>query len=275
MNRRIILLLIGLLVSAGAIVLTVLEAPVMLRSVFGVSLTSLVPGYALVSVLDPERRLGGLEQFATAMGASIAMTVVFGLLLSGSPAGLRSTTWSAGLGGLSIVLHLLALHRSRQYSGQRESTPNPVWTRVAVETGAVFAMTSVLALALVTVMATESLGSEQSVEEGEASVLQLWAVPAPEGASGDILIGLENPTDAAADCTLRVMHGPYLVLERPLILAPGESTTLHVQSSSNASVMFPVEVDLTIRKSGVVLRHVSVWPYMTRLWTNNVVDSGG
>jgi len=277
MSRRRIYLWLGLVISSVTICLSLLDAPLWLRTPFGLLVVVLIPGYAIVEVMDPKGRLGAMEHFALALGGSIAVTLVTGLLLSASPAGLQTLTWNAALGGLSVMVTLLALHATREQAAVRvrRFMLTPEWLSVVSETGTVFVLTTVLALALASVAATGSLGSEQSVEEGRASVLQLWATPDGESEAGEIDVGIENPTGSSIECILIVRQGTMVTSEEEIAIAAGDTIHLRVQPSKNASIMFPVEVVLADVESRETMRKVAVWPSMPVHWTNQAVDPEG
>ncbi|MHB1323022.1 MAG: DUF1616 domain-containing protein [Coriobacteriia bacterium] len=272
MTRRSTQLWAGLAVSAAAIALFLLEAPLGLRMWVGLPVVLIVPGHALVCVLDPRDRLGTAERLALSLGASIALTTSGGLLLSGSAAGLQAVTWNAWLAGSSIMLHLLALHSVRTRPEALRPGLAPDWRRALVRSLTVFALTSASAMALAATVATTSIGSEHAVEQGEANVLQLWALPDHRG---DVLVGLENPTASTVGCTLRVRHGSELVLARSLVLPPRGGTTLRVKPSGEASIMFPVRIELVAQAEMDAIREVSVWPYSPEARAEAVAGTGG
>lgn len=276
MSGRRAMLWVSLAVAAAAIALSLLDAAAWLRAPFGLAIVTLIPGHALIEALDPKLRLGGMERFALAVGASIAVSLVTGLLLSASPAGLQAVTWSAGLGGFSIVACLAALHATRDREASRTVRTLPrQWRGVLTETGVVLGLTTALALALTSVAATGTLGSEQSVEEGRGSVLQLWALPDSEGTTGSIEVGVENPTGGSVECVLIARQGQVIIAEEPLLLEPDDAYRLHVQPVGNASIMFPVEVVLTNSERSETLRRVAVWPDASTYLTNQAVDPEG
>lgn len=276
MSGRRAMLWVSLAVAAAAIALSLLDAAAWLRAPFGLAIVTLVPGHALIEALDPKLRLGGMERFALAVGTSIAVSLVTGLLLSASPAGLQAVTWSAGLGGFSIVACLAALHATRDREASRAVRTLPRrWRGVLTETGIVLGLTTALALALTSVAATGTLGSEQSVEEGRGSVLQLWALPDSEGTTGSIEVGVENPTGSHVECVLIARQGQTEIAEEPLLLEPDDTYTLRVQPVADASIMFPLEVVLTDTERIEILRRVAVWPSASTYLTNQAADPEG
>lgn len=277
MSRRRSYLLLGLVVASVTLILTLLDAPLWLRAPFGLSVVALIPGYALLEILDPDGRIGIAERLTLASACSIALTLLTGLLLAASPAGLRTLTWTATLCGLSVTTTLLALRTARERPPDRARTV--VLTRQRLgslgETGAVFILMTALALALAAAAATVPLGSERGVEEGRASRLQLWAVPVEGTAMESIDVGVENPTAVPIVGTLIVRQGPVTIDRRDLLLAPNDLVTMNVQPAQNASIMFPVEVLLIGSKGDETLRRVFVWPGATDRQTDQAVNSEG
>lgn len=276
MRRRRGLLWTCLALTGTALALWAADAPAALRLWFGLPMVVLIPGYALVAALDPRGRIAGAERLAISLGASISMTIVAGLLLSASPAGMSPVTWIAALGWLSVVTLLLALHRARLVPRTSEETR----TRTAGWSGASAAVmvlvAGVVALAVVTKAAETPVGSEQSVERGRVSVLQLWALPGDTAGSNELVVGLENPGGKPVECLLKVTQGTVVLEERQLVLAPGYSGTVRVaHGDTAASVMFPVEVVLTNRAGDVVLRRLSVWPRLTTGRTQQTRETDG
>lgn len=274
MNARRRLLWLGLADAAAAIALAQLDAPVWLRAPFGLAMVTFVPGNALLELLDPGRRVGGVERAVLALGSSIATALVAGLLLSASPAGLGAATWSAGLGLVSVLGSLLALHaiRGPEPADARHFALPRGWRGQIARSGALFAVMAVLALAMTAAAATGTLGSEQAVEQGRASVLQLWAVP---GGGGEVEVSVENPTDAPVKCVLIVRQGQVVIAEESLLLEPGDAFSLRVSPAANASIMFPLEALLTDSAHTETLRRVTVWPAANTGWTSQAADPEG
>jgi hypothetical protein len=171
-------------------------------------------------------------------------------LLAVSPAGLGTATWSAALGWLSVVTTLLALHRTRELS---VSAAAPARRRSGLAAAALFV--TMVGLEMLIVISGERLGSEQSVEQGDTGILQLWATPT---ASGELTVGFENPAEETLPCRLRVRQGPAIAAEQELLLPPG-TDSLTITPPVGGSRLFPVQVELLDEDGAQVLRSVSVW----------------
>lgn len=275
MSRQRTLLWLGLAVSAVAVFLGVLDVSQWVRTWFGLPVIALVPGYALVASMDPRGRLRGPERLALSIGASLAVTIVLGLLVSMSPAGLRRETWIAALGLFAILTSLLALHRTKglRATQARREPVSAEWQSVLAQSTAVLALTVAIAIALATAAATPIIGSEQAVEDGEASVMQLWV--SPSGApSEDMTLGIDNPGNAGLVCVLRIRHGRGPATSRLLLVGAGDSFRMTVQRDPNASIMFPTEISL-LGTDGSPLRSLSVWPPFASTGATNERDMKG
>lgn len=258
MNGQRTLLWLGLAVSAVAIFLSALDVTQWVRAWFGLPVVALVPGYAFVVSMDARGRLRGSERLALSLGTSLTLTIMLGLLVSISPAGLRRETWTASLGLFAILTSLLALHRTKGLrAGARREPLSAEWRGVLAQSAAVLALTATIAIALATAAAAPIIGSEQAVERGEASVMQLWAAPAREG-STEMTVGIDNPGAAGFVCVLRIKHGNAPATDRLLLVGADQSLSLSVQRAAEASIMFPTEISL-LGRNGAQLRSLSVW----------------
>jgi uncharacterized membrane protein len=90
------LALAALLALAG-VTSVALDLPVVVRLLLTVPLAVLLPGYGLLSALLPSSSLAAVERTIIALGASIGVTVVGGIVLALSPVRLGPLSWSVML----------------------------------------------------------------------------------------------------------------------------------------------------------------------------------
>lgn len=259
MSARRTALLGGMVVAAGAIVLALVHGPAWLRTVFGLPLVLLVPGYGLIEAIDPSGRIRAAERLTLALGTSMAIAILTGLLLSASPAGMRTETWLGTLGLFALLTSLFGLQRACSVTSARPASRRPA-LRSALGAGLLFVACVAVALALVTSHAERPIGSERSVEQGRVSVLQMWVVPGERAASGDVLVGIENPAGRSLDCRLVVTQGDQVLQETELSLPSGYSGTVSVPSGSAGPAGLPLRIVLTDADDNEVLRSLSIWP---------------
>lgn len=82
------------------------------RTIFGIPLVLLFPGYSLTAALFPRKdALDGIERFALSLGLSIAIVPLLGLALNYTPFGIRLLPVLITLSGFIICLSMLACIR--------------------------------------------------------------------------------------------------------------------------------------------------------------------
>ncbi len=96
------------------------------RIIFGIPMLLFIPGYALVSVLWPEKRTNlnedideNLERFALSFGLSIAIVSIIGLALNFTSAGINLMTTVFANFGIIFLLSLFAFYRRQQLPVER------------------------------------------------------------------------------------------------------------------------------------------------------------
>lgn len=260
MSTRRTYLWAALAFSALAIVLALVGAPAWIRAWFGLPVATIIPGYGLLRVMDPRGRLGVSAQLVVGVGASLAAVVVTGLLLETAGVALGAGSWAAGLGGLCLAITAIAIIRCKPETLAAAGLALPARLPFSAVVGAacILGISAAAALGLGAAVARQVVSTEDAVTAGQSAVTQLWALPGGLNGTGDgVVIGVSNTTLAAGSYDIRVTHGPFTLAEDRTFLLPGESTTLTVQPATNASVMFPVEAQLS--GPGDSLRHVAVW----------------
>lgn len=181
------------LASAGAVAVPVVrDSP--LRVVLGLLLVVVLPGYAVVAALFPERGparggdtasggdaddptpptpgrdrrllrddgVDGVERVALSVGVSVAVVPLVGLALAASPWGLRTGPVVAAVGGLTLVATAVAARRRRALPpADRFAVPYREWW--AAMRSALLAPDSRADLALNVVLAASVLAAAASV----------------------------------------------------------------------------------------------------------------
>ena len=88
---------------------------VFLRYVFGFIFVSFVPGYCLVNILFINKnRLDLVEEIVLSVALSFGLAGLAGLFLGLSPIGINFTSITVSLGGLVLVLAVVAFVRNRK-----------------------------------------------------------------------------------------------------------------------------------------------------------------
>ncbi|NTW29257.1 MAG: DUF1616 domain-containing protein [Coriobacteriia bacterium] len=259
MNGRRASLWAASAIALVAALLSVVGAPSWLRLPFGLLLVVLLPGYGLVSIIDPRGHFDRLERFAIVLGTSLALTILVGLVVAQLPTGLNTTSWAASLGGLTLVANAVALRRCKGGEAQsRVRHVPPLKQSIAVALVAIgFYAVLGLALWITSASAPPAVDVSSSAVPETANVLQLWMLPDTGSPAGGVRIGVRNATSSTGNYRLRVTQGSQLLHESSLRLSPGEIRILSVQSSGDANYI--VEAVLSDASGDTQLRRVTLW----------------
>jgi uncharacterized membrane protein len=107
-------LLLCVIVIAIALVLIIQYAPDnVFRIILGLPFVLLFPGYALISVLFPEKeRLGGVERLALSLGLSLAIIPIMGLIMNYT-FGVNINSALYSLAGFVLLFSIIGIIRQR------------------------------------------------------------------------------------------------------------------------------------------------------------------
>jgi uncharacterized membrane protein len=125
MTRGRLSLLAGTCVGASVTVATAtVVVPQGVRIVLGVLMVLVLPGFALVCAVLPERQLSSGECLLASVGMSLAIVTCVAVLLGATPVGLTRESLAVALGGGTIILSIFAGFRMRFSSDKRRSRQN-------------------------------------------------------------------------------------------------------------------------------------------------------
>jgi uncharacterized membrane protein len=114
MTRARLLLLAGSCVVGFLTVATAdIAVPQAVRIAPGVLIVFVLPGFAFVCAVLPERRFSRGERLLTSVGMSLALAICAAVLLGATPIGLSRLSFAVALGGCTLVASVCALSRSR------------------------------------------------------------------------------------------------------------------------------------------------------------------
>ena len=112
-RERIVLLvgscLVGLLTVATAYV----AVPQAARIALGVLIVFVVPGFALVCSVLPERQFSRGERLLASVGMSLAVAISAAVLLGATPIGLSRLSLAVVLGACTVIFSCWAVYRAR------------------------------------------------------------------------------------------------------------------------------------------------------------------
>lgn len=225
-----------------------------LRAVCTIPLVLVLPGYAVVAALFPDRALEGTERLLFALGASIALTVICGLLLNIAPGGMRDDSWAATLGVVTVGAGAIALARLRPHTfSWRRPFPQP-WRRSFPRQWALYGLASCLTIGAVVVA-----GNGEATQP-HPGFTQLWMLPSGAAGSTSVRLGVSSMEQAPVRYRLQVLAGTRVLRRWPdFALKPRDTWT--------ATTILPVvgrgatRVDAVLYRldTGKLYRHVALW----------------
>jgi hypothetical protein len=195
----------------------------------GILMALLVPGYALVAGLLPA--LQGPVVWLLSVALSICLDIVGGLALNSLEQGLQVTTWSAWLGGITLVGCALAFVR-RGLAAARQ--PAPELARAAFDWRGALLFSLSLGLVVLAIFI-----NARSAENAQAAFTQLWAVPVSGADPLALEIGVQNHEKVVKRYNVYVESGGKKIADWSNIeLQPDKTWTTVLQ--------FPVQPAKTI-----------------------------
>ena len=255
MNRRTALLdqpdlaLAAVFVMLGGIAATgALDAIPLVRIVLTIPLALFLPGYALVSAALPRLVVPTIARLFVSIGASIALTILAGIVLGWPTFGLSQATWPLALVSLSIILIVIGWAR-RVHSGV--VGPRPHFVPMPVR-GAIMVGVSVL------IVADVILGAHLFAQSQDAPVpIQMWMLPVA-GQPDEAQLGMRAGPDGG-QFKIIVSASGQVVHEFDFAAAAEQSwQTILVLPTETRSV--PVVARLYEGSSDVESRYVTLEP---------------
>jgi hypothetical protein len=198
-------------IALAALAAVSLEVTPVLRVALAVPLVLFLPGYAVGAALLPSRSLEPIERFLVSLGLSFGLTILVGIALGLSPAGLGPLSWAVSLAGVTLVGCLVALARR-----VRARIAGPGFARPVVPLGG-----ALLILLASVLLADVLLGARLVALQQEAPAPeQLWMLrgDAPE----DVRLGV-RAGPGGGEYTVRLSSAGELVQRFDLELAEGET----------------------------------------------------
>lgn len=172
-------------VLAGIAALGALDGLPIIRALLTVPLVLFVPGYALVSALFPALVVPAVERLLMAVGGSIALAIVAGLVLGVTPIGLNAAAWAMVLVTLTLVLIGVAWAR-RVRAGVVGARPHIASMPLRA---------AILMFISVLVIADVLLGARLAATQAQTPVpVQLWLIPV-SGAHEQARLGMRAGPD--------------------------------------------------------------------------------
>jgi hypothetical protein len=197
----------------------------LLRTLLALVVVVIGPGYLLVLALYPRAGPRDGERIALAIGCSLAVTVIVGLLLGLSGAGFSGTNLNWSLGATSAVVAVLALVRAPRGGSRRPSRSTIL--RSARRASAI-ALPWLVLSALGVVALAIARHSAKSVAR-RSGFAQFWLVPDGTGAK----LGVASFEQHQMRFSIVVNDGHTPIASSKITLAPSATYTMEVAVPSS------------------------------------------
>ena len=243
-------------VAAVALTLTHVGGPVLTAAV-GVPLVLALPGYALTAALLPVRALALPERIALAIGSSLAVAAVSGLVLQSLSLKLGAANWSLFLALTTLAGLLIALIRRRigQTSIASESVLAVSSRTRRVGTGQM----ALMILATAITLAAIALATDGALNPPAPGFTQVWLQsPAPDARS--VLVGMQSNEHQSARYRIEMaVDGRPTTQWSGITLRPGERWGAAVDLPDVPPQGDRVQVFVYREDASGVYRHVELW----------------
>ncbi len=254
-------LAISVVASVGALAAVASGIDPTVRLVLALPLVVFVPGYALIRAAAPAAPLSPVAGFVLALGASMALTVLGGLFLQVTPAGMTSASWADLLFLISMFSAIVLAWRSRHLvpdSGPRG--PSVVDLVRSGERRTIAVYGSLFLASAVIVVAAFGVAIYGFDNQPRPGFSQLWILPAGDQATATI--GIDNDEGQAIDVALTLTLGSTVEAEWPSInLADGARWQETAVVPGFATGDQPLVATLTrVGFPDSVYRYVTLWP---------------
>jgi len=225
MRRDLDLLAVALAAMACAVV--VAGGVPLLRIPAALALVLFLPGYALQALLLQSGRLAVLERLLVSVGISLALTILCGLLLNQTPAGLTSVAWAALLSAMVMLAALGAwLRRLGWGTPERLKDGTEGARHLALPR---FRQAAWLTLALIAMLLAFGIARQAAAQPNNAGFTQLWMVPDPSQPQTVVDIGVTSQETATTSFRLVLTSGNNTIWQWPaLALQPGQTWSARV-----------------------------------------------
>jgi uncharacterized membrane protein len=191
------------------------------RVVPAILLALVAPGYALSVALLPQVR-DRFERLLLALGLSVCVIVIGGLILDLTPWGLTSLSWGISLAAFTLAACALAQRRRSAAVPARagDATPREFLSRAARRRALTVSSIGAAAVAAM-VVAAVLIARQPSSSAHVDGFTALWAVPVKQS-DASFSIGIRSDEVRTTSYRLIARAGQKVVLRRNLTLRPRE-----------------------------------------------------
>ena len=199
-------------------------------------LVFILPGYALTLALLPKIELGMVERLLLALGASLAITILGGLVLNLTPWHLQPRLWIVLLTATTLLAGLVAWVRQAQQPA-RIAPARPI--------GFTLPQGLLLALAVLVAGVALNLNYRPAPHQGFQGYTLLWMLPDKASSQQVVRLGVNSKEFTKTTYRLQVKVDGQVVYERPAIeLQPNGQWEDRIELSAQQASAGTVEAAL-------------------------------
>lgn len=215
-------MIIGITVLMFALSLSGMNLGI-LQWIPGILLAFVFPGYAIRSFLI-KGNISLAESFLLSLGISLTIDIFAGLLINITPWGLRSVSWSTGLGIITIIASLIALinRREKQNEGLNDSL---LERRMNVKHVLFFSF------AIIIVIGAFVITRNGAANQNYPGFTQLWMLPVTNSHQDTVKLGVTNNESSVINYILELYIGDQIIDNwNSIQVKPGEQweTTINL-----------------------------------------------
>jgi uncharacterized membrane protein len=225
-----------------------------LRLVFGLPMALFAPGYALTTAFLPSLTQAFPNRLMYAIGLSLAITILTGLLLNLTHDGLTGTLFMGVLGSISLSAGIIALIRRWQEIRDGDETPLPI-IRLSASHTALFAAAALLVFGALAVTRTAVM------DEAHPGFTQLWLTPFYPSSEQYVEIGLHSVENTLVEYRIEFRIGEHVITEwSPVSLQPDGlwQKVIHIAEKPQRGERAEVVV-YKLDDPDTVYRHATLW----------------
>lgn len=218
------------------------------RIVFVVPLALLLPGYAITAAAFGPRRPTWMELVPLSVGISLAALALGSIILTFTPAGLRSAPWT-----LLLCVIVLGSCRIAAVRRGQATAPRPAIGNLRLKpVNAIFLVAGAAMVVAALVLAQTTLHADRAF-----GFSQLWMLPTDQ-TNREAVIGVTSEQQHRQRYHLEVRFSDSrLPLVRSFSLAPGETRTLRFGHAPTPRATLVDAILFADRQPGVAYRRVS------------------
>jgi len=241
-------LLLGIIITLVLLGLAAIGfLPPVVKGILALPFILIVPGNALISAIFPESSLSRLERFLFAIGLSLAVVILSGLVLIISPLGLQTNSWLIILAVINLVASLIAIWRRWPVS-VKQTTPARFYlpARQVLLLGLAIL---VIGFSLKLTLTPRSPGNIQGYTS-------LWILPGPTTQPDTLLVGIHSQEFETTHYSIQVIYNGQPIKKWPDIsLEPGTQWQQNISIPTGQGLVEAVLYRLD--NPGIVYRRVS------------------